>query len=170
MKRERSITQKLKHYAKEIVLFLITMTILMNIISLYKSSDLNKEPLNLANITLIDGSKYTYNKEKPILIHFWATWCPICKLEASNIQTISQNFEVLTIVVKSEEKEIVKYMKENGLNYNVVLDKGGVLATEFNIAAYPTTFIYDKEKNLVFSEVGYTSTFGMWIRMLWAGF
>lgn len=170
MKQERSIIQKLKHYAKEIFFFLITMTILMNIISLYKSSDLNKEPLNLANITLIDGTEYTYNNDKPILIHFWATWCPVCKLEASNIQTISKNFEVLTIVVKSEKEEIVEYMKDNGLNYNVVLDKSGVLATEFNIAAYPTTFIYDKDKNLLFSEVGYTSTFGMWIRMLWAGF
>ncbi len=170
MKKERNITQKLKYYAKEIALFLITVTILMNLISLYKSSDLNKEPLNLVNITLIDGTKYTYNNNKPLLIHFWATWCPICKLEASNIQTISKNYEVLTIAVKSQKKEIIKYMKENHLSYNVIVDKSGFLATEFNIAAYPTTFIYDKDKNLVFSEVGYTSTFGMWIRMLWAGF
>ncbi len=170
MKKERTITQKLKYYAKEIVLFLITVTILMNVISLYKSSELNKEPLNLVNITLINGTKYSYNNDKPILIHFWATWCPICKLEASNIETISKNYEVLSIVVKSEKKDIIKYMRENHLNYNVVVDKSGFLATEFNIAAYPTTFIYDKDKNLVFSEVGYTSTFGMWIRMLWAGF
>jgi len=170
MKKERNITQKLKHYAKEIVLFLITMTILMNLISLYKSSDLNKEPLNLVNITLIDGTEYTYNNDKPILIHFWATWCPVCKVEAPNIETISKNYEVLTIVVKSEKDEVIKYMKENNLTYNVVVDESESLATEFNIAVYPTTFVYNKDKKLVFSEVGYTSTFGMWIRMLWAGF
>ena len=36
MKKERNITQKLKYYAKEIALFLITVTILMNVTSLLR--------------------------------------------------------------------------------------------------------------------------------------
>jgi hypothetical protein len=52
----------------------------------------------------------------------------------------------------------------------VINDSSGFISSEFNIAAFPTTFIYDKEKNLVFSEVGYTSTLGLWLRMLWASF
>ena len=152
--------EKIKHYTKEIVLFLVVMTIFANVISFYKSYDLVKQPLDI---------NYEFKKDKPILIHFWATWCPTCKLEASNIQKISQNYEVLTIAVNSgSNKDIKKYMKERGLSFRFINDADGYFATKFNISAYPTTFIYDKDKNLVFSDVGYTSTLGLYARMLWA--
>lgn len=147
------------------------MTIFANIISLYKSSELNKTPLNLLNISLIEGQKFTIKNDKPILIHFWASWCPTCKLEASNIQKLSEHYEILTIAVKSgSDTELKKYMQDNGFDFNVVNDTSGFISSQFTIAAFPTTFIYDKDKNLVFSEVGYTSTLGLWLRMWWASF
>jgi thiol-disulfide isomerase/thioredoxin len=161
---------KIKHYIKEIILFIIFITILTNVVSLYKSQELNKKPLSLVNTTLLNGEEFQYPHNKPILIHFWATWCPVCKVEASNIQTLSKYYTVLTFAVKSDIDEIKHYMSENNLNFNVVNDKNGFIANEFKIAVYPTTFIYNKEKKLIFSEVGYTSTFGMWVRLLWAEF
>ena len=163
--------EKIIHYAKEIIIFLVVMTILANLVSLYKSSDLNKMPFNLVNITLLDESKYNIDNTKPILIHFWATWCPTCKVEASNIDTISKDYQVISIAVKSGSNlEIQKYMSEKELSFMVVNDDIGLISSEFNIAAYPTTFIYDKNRELVFSEVGYTSTWGLWLRMWWASF
>jgi thioredoxin-related protein len=52
----------------------------------------------------------------------------------------------------------------------VVNDEDGTLAQKFNIKAYPTTFIYDKNQNLKFSEVGYSSYFGLYLRLLWSQF
>lgn len=163
--------EKLKHYAKESIIFIIVMTLFANLVSFYKSGDLNKEPLTDMHLRLIDNSNYTLShrdNSKPILIHFWATWCPTCSLEAANIQSVSENYEVLTIAVKSGEREIIDYMHENDLNFKVVNDKDGLLSSKFKIAAYPTTFIYDKNGELLFGEVGYTSTFGLWLRMWWA--
>ncbi len=162
--------EKLKRYIKEIITFIVVMTIIANIISLYKSSDLSKEKLQAINIELLNNENYSYPNAKPILIHFWATWCPTCKLEASNIQTISEHFDVLSIAVNSgKNSELQKYMKDNNLSYKVLNDKNGFFAQEFKVAVYPTTFIYDKDKNLIFSEVGFTSTLGLWLRMWWAG-
>ena len=163
--------EKIKHYIKEIIIFILVMTIFSNIISLYRSSSLSNEQLDNINIELIDGSLYKQDISRPLLVHFWASWCPTCKLEASNIQTISENFQVLTIAVKSgSNNDIKKYLDKHNFNYNVYNDYNAILARKNNVSAYPTTFIYDKNKNLVFSEVGYTSTFGLWIRMLWAGY
>lgn len=163
--------KKLKHYAKEILYFIITMTILANSISLYKSQELTKEPLKIDTFQLIDGSHYSTLKQKPLLIHFWATWCPTCKLEASNIDFLSKYFEVITIVVNSGNNEKVQnYLKEHDYKFRVVNDENSILASRFNIAGYPTTFIYDGDKKLRFSEVGYTSTPGLYLRMLWAGY
>ena len=162
---------KIKHYIKEIISFIVILTILTNIISLYRSADLNKDKLDISNITLIDNIKYKNINNKPILIHFWATWCPTCNVEASNIQTISKDYEVLTIAVNSKsDANIKKYLKENNLDFKVHHDINGLYSNKFNISVYPTTLIYDKNRDLIFSEVGYTSTFGLWIRMWWAGF
>ncbi len=161
--------QRIKKYAKELITFVVVMTIFTNVVSLYKSGDLNKEPLSIINTTLVDGKKFQYADKKPILIHFWATWCPTCSVEASNIQIISEHYEVLTFAVKSGKSKIDKYMKENSLDFNFVNDESSFIASEFKIAVYPTTFIYDKNREVVFSEVGYTSTWGLWLRMWWAG-
>ena len=161
--------KKLLHYAKEILTFIVVLSILSNVISLYKSSDLSKDTLSIKTLELINDKQFNLQTNKPILIHFWATWCPTCKLESDNIQTLSEHFEVLSIAVKSGSKKDLKiYMKEHNLNYRVYNDENAQIASKFNISVYPTTFIYNGEKKLVFSEVGYTSTFGLWLRMWWA--
>jgi len=162
--------KKIKHYIKEILFFLITMTILANVMSIYRSQDLTKAPLAVDSFKLIDDTTYIIPKNKPILIHFWATWCPTCKLEASNINFLSNYFNVVTIAVKSgNDEEIQDYLNEHNYNFKVVSDINGEISSRYKIAGFPTTFIYDKNKNLMFSEVGYTSTFGLWLRILWAG-
>ncbi len=153
---------KIRHYLKEFILFVIFITIATNVISLYKSQSLTKEPLQL-------NYKFTH-ANKPILVHFWATWCPVCKVEAPNIQQLSKYYNIITIAVKSKDDEINKYMQQNNLDFEVINDEDGFIAEQFKISVYPTTFIYDKDKKLIFSEVGYSSTFGMWIRLLWAEF
>jgi len=163
--------EKLKHYAKELVVIFIIMVVFANIMSFYRSTDLNKNSFSVTNITLYDGTKFNMPNNKPLLVHFWATWCPTCKLEASNIQKISENYEVLTVAVKSGSNlEISQFMQKHKLDFKVLNDDRGSIASEFNIAAYPTTFIYNKNKELIFNEVGYTSTWGLWLRMWWLGY
>jgi thiol-disulfide isomerase/thioredoxin len=161
--------KRVMHYAKETILFIFVMTLFANLISIYKSQDLNKDKLPQIKDRLIDNSLYTTPKNRPLVIHFWATWCPTCKLEAGNIQRVSKKYDVLTIAVKSgSDLEIQKYLQENDLDFKVINDKDGFYSNMFKISAFPTTFIYDKDKKLLFSEVGYTSTFGIWLRLLWA--
>ncbi len=161
--------RKTLYFIKEVAIFVVIVTIAANLLSFYKSGDLNKESLSIKQVSLMGDTNYTINTDKPVLIHFWATWCPTCSLEASNIQNISEKYEVITIAVKSNKDEIDKYMKENYLDFKVVNDENAYLAREFKISAYPTTFIYNKEKDLIFSEVGYTSSLGLYLRMWWAG-
>jgi thiol-disulfide isomerase/thioredoxin len=153
---------KIRHYIKEILLFTVVMIVFANIISMYKSSDLNKESLNI---------NFSYDKNKPILVHIWASWCPTCKLEASNIQTISKDYEVLTFIVKSgSDAKVKEYMQENDFDFKTINDKNGFYSKKFKVSAYPTTLIYNKNQELVFSEVGYTSTLGLKLRMWYASF
>lgn len=169
--KEFNIKKKFLHYIKEIALFLVVMSIFANILSLYKSQDLNKKKLPLNTTRLIDNSIYNPPNDKPIAVHFWATWCPVCKLEADNIERLSKYYEVVSIAVNSgSDYDIHNYLKESNLNYRVINDKDGAIAQEFGVAVYPTTFIYDRNRSLTFSEVGYTSSFGLFSRMIYSSF
>ena len=159
------------HWAKEIATTALLIFILANAISLFRSPELDDK--NLPDITTILTNHELFStadfKNKPLLIHFWATWCPTCKLEASNIQSLSKNFNVLTIAVNSGSNEKINaYLKEHDLNFKVINDEQGHLAREFSVQAYPTSFIYNKDNTLSFTEVGYTSTLGLKLRMWWA--
>ncbi|WP_419677530.1 redoxin domain-containing protein [Aliarcobacter lanthieri] len=159
----------MKEKFKKVIKYLILFVIVLNVVSYYKSLDLNKEKLEIQNFKLIDESIYVVKNDKPLLIHFWATWCPICSLEEQNIEKISKDYEVITIATQSgSSEEIKEYLEKNSLNFKVVNDEEGILSKKFNIKAFPTTFIYDENQNQKFSEVGYTSTLGLYLRMWWS--
>lgn len=163
---------RLKYWAKEIATTALLLIIVTNLISYFRAPDLQDKTLPELNTLLTNQELYsTLNyKNRPLLIHFWATWCPTCKLEASNIQSVSRDYDVLTIAVKSgDDKELNAYLKEHDLNFKVINDQEGVFASQFSVPAFPTSFIYDKEGKLAFTEVGYTSTWGLYLRMWWAG-
>ena len=165
------MNKKLRYYTLEMGKIFLLIFIVSNIISYYKSTDLEKSPLLFERFNLLENKNYEVSKQKPILVHFWATWCSVCKVEGSNIDFIANHFEVVTIAVGSGDDDVIKgYLKQNDFHFNVANDPHSILAKQFNISVYPTTFIYDKEGNLVFSEVGYTSTLGLYLRMFWASF
>ncbi|MAC84513.1 MAG: protein disulfide oxidoreductase [Arcobacter sp.] len=158
--------EKIKKYFKETIIFVVMLTIAMNAMSYYRSLDLNKENLNIENFKLLNNTEYKVQANKPILVHFWATWCPTCKFEAANIEKISKDYEVITIAIQSGSKdEIQKYLNDNNLTFNVVNDDDGFYSRKFNIEVFPTTLIFNKDKELKFSEVGYTTTAGLYSRM-----
>jgi thiol-disulfide isomerase/thioredoxin len=162
--------KKIKSFSKELLIMFVVMVVASNIISLYKSSDLNADKLSLKNLRTIDNKFIDIDNDRPVIVHFWATWCPTCKIEASNIQTLSQNYQVISIAVKSgDNKDIELYLDKHNYDFNTINDYDGFLANIFNISAYPTTLIYDKDNNLVFIDVGYTSTIGLYLRVWLAG-
>ena len=166
------IKKELKHWGKEALILGIMLFITANAISYFRAPDIKDKSLPEISTFLSNGELFSTAdyQGQPILIHFWATWCPTCKLEASNIQTLSEDYKVITIAVKSgSDTKINTYLKEHGFDYKVINDNGGQLSKGFDVQAYPTSLIYDKNSTLRFSEVGYTSTLGLYARMWWAG-
>jgi len=161
--------EKILHYFKEIVFFILFITLFANILSIYKSQEITANKLPNLPMRLIDNSLYKPHLNRPLVVHIWATWCPTCKMEIDNIERIAKNYDTITIAVKSgSDYEIENFLKSNNLSLKVINDRDGSLAQKFHIPAFPTTLIYNKKGELVFSEVGYTSTFGLYLRIWWA--
>ena len=126
---------------------------------------------NINNV-MLNGQHFDLyqNSKGPILIHFWATWCPVCKLEQSNIENISKEHPVITIAMQSgNNEELSEFMREEKLSFMVINDENGVLSHRYNIRGVPVSFIVNKENKIKFVEVGYTTELGLRLRLWWAG-
>ena len=148
----------------------LLIAIMANVISYFRQPELYSNKLQLERMQTLNGGEIDVDMfEDAVMIHFWATWCPVCQTEESNINFISDYFDVVSIAVKSGAPEqVLEYMEKEGVRFTVINDRYGALASEYDVNVFPTTFIYNSEGELVFSEVGYTSILGLYLRMWWA--
>lgn len=119
---------------------------------------------------LIDGSNYQLDPaDGPILVHFWASWCPICRLEQDSIASIAADRPVITIATTSGTRdEVAAYLRDNGLEMPVLLDEEGGLARSWGVSGVPATFVVDREGNIRHAGQGYSTEIGLRLRLWWA--
>lgn len=137
-------------------------------IKLYQQRDLVSGAPPSLNATLLDGQAVSMQayQGKPLLLHFWATWCKICKLEENGISEASKDYQVLTIAMNSgPEVEIEQYLQQHKLSFPVIVDEQGIIAKRFGVHVVPTSFVLDSSGKIAFTEVGLTSIWGLKIRL-----
>jgi thiol-disulfide isomerase/thioredoxin len=106
------------------------------------------------------------SKQKPMLVHFWATWCGICKLEQDSIAALSKDYNVITIAMQSgTDQEVQSYLDEHKLNFEVINDRTGKFVNAYGVRGVPASFIVDSNNHITSSEVGYTTEWGLRFRM-----
>jgi len=99
-------------------------------------------------------------KGKLVLLNFWATWCPPCRLEMPSMERLYQEFkgeglEVVAINFMEREKPITSFLKENGFTFSVLLDKKGEIARDYGVHGLPVTFLIARNGNLLARSMGY---------------
>lgn len=105
-------------------------------------------------------------KGKPVLVAFWATWCPVCKVEDGNLQSVAADHSVLTVAMQSEN--VPRHMQERGLSFATIEDPNASLAAAWNVRGVPSHFVIDGAGNVRFRVVGYATTWGLRARLWWA--
>ena len=93
-------------------------------------------------------------KGKVIFLNFWATWCPPCKKEMPDVESIYKEYgenkkDVIILGVNSEkENEVKKFLKDKGYTFPTVIDENSEVMRKYFIQAFPTSFVIDKEGNI----------------------
>ncbi|RDH82349.1 MAG: protein disulfide oxidoreductase [endosymbiont of Galathealinum brachiosum] len=120
--------------------------------------------------TTLEGEKFDLREyqSKPVLVHFWATWCPVCQFENSNIANLVGDYQVITIASWSEtDVQVRAYLADKGLSMPVIVDEDGEWAKVYGVKAVPSSFIIDPQGVIQFIEKGYTSEIGLRLRLWW---
>ncbi|TAK23323.1 MAG: TlpA family protein disulfide reductase [Chloroflexota bacterium] len=92
----------------------------------------------------------TAARGRPILVNFWATWCPPCRAEMPELDDAARRFASasLTIVAinfKEDTATAERYLRTLNVAFTPLLDIDGAVARAYGINALPTTFAIDRE-------------------------
>ena len=153
---------------KEILTTILIVFVVSLVINYIRRPELPTDYLPESTVRLIDNTEFYMHPGHPLILHFWAVWCPVCKMEAPNINWISKHYPVLTVVVNSgPDQKVMSFLKQHGWSFKVLNDTHNKWAARFRVHALPTTFIFDKKGKLRFVEIGYTTTPGLLVRLWW---
>jgi peroxiredoxin len=111
----------------------------------------------------VDGKTFSLSstKGKVVILDFWATWCPPCRMEIPHFVSLYRDYrnkglEIIGISLDRGGVSAVKsFVKSNGINYPTLMGDNKVTADYGGIRGIPTTFIIDRKGRIVEKYVGY---------------
>ncbi len=84
-----------------------------------------------------------------VLLDFWATWCPPCRVSMPHLEKLRQEFaqKGLTVLgVTTEDADTVEpFIREHKITFPILLDPDGVAARAYRVTAIPRSLIIDRE-------------------------
>lgn len=100
---------------------------------------LTGETVSLADLQTADG--------RPVVLNFWATWCPPCRVEMPFFQRLSDQYAGQVAIVGVNQAEsaakIAPFAEEFGLTYPLLVDEDLKVNNRYGVLNLPTTIFID---------------------------
>ncbi|HET9804173.1 MAG TPA: TlpA disulfide reductase family protein, partial [Candidatus Acidoferrum sp.] len=114
-----------------------------------------------ANFTLTDlhGQRWALREltGKVVLVNFWATWCPPCRKEMPDLETLYRELSDKGLVVLAISDEdagkVAPFIAQAKYTYPILLDPGRIVNDQFVVEGIPKSFVYDRNGKLVAQSI-----------------
>ncbi|HEY3068314.1 MAG TPA: TlpA disulfide reductase family protein [Methylomirabilota bacterium] len=108
-----------------------------------------------------DGTRFRLRDQRGrvVFINFWATWCPPCREEMPSMERLYQQhrdtgFVMVAVAADTNAKSVPAFVKEQKLTFAIALDPQLEVANAYGVRALPSSFIVDKNGELVALALG----------------
>lgn len=119
------------------------------------------EPAPEVTFTYFDGTQGSFADfiGKPLVVNFWASWCPACVAEMPDFQRVHEALgeEVVFLGLNMQEtsREAAEALvASTGVRYVLADDPNGAIYQQFGGFAMPTTIFIDAEGSVVGRQNG----------------
>ncbi len=111
--------------------------------------------------TLLDGTEMSLSslRGKPVVLNFWASWCPPCRAEARTLEKVWEAYkgkgvQFLGVAVNDQEKDAKAFLKEFGITYPNGQDTTTKISASYAITGIPETFFITKDGKIARHWIG----------------
>jgi peroxiredoxin len=126
---------------------------------------LHADPAPAWTLTDLNGKTVRLSdfKGKVVVLDFWATWCPPCREEIPNFIKIQKEWKNkgVTMVGLSMDTttpaDVAAFVKENGMNYPIVMANDKTAEAYGADSGIPFTFVIDRKGQIVARHQGITA-------------
>ena len=109
----------------------------------------------------LDGERYTNQSlaGHPVLIQFWATWCPRCRGDQPVVDAIARDFAdqglvVLAVDIGESKRTVKSYLDRSPRQCKIVLMEDTNLAAVFGAKVVPTYVLIGADGNVAGTQEG----------------
>ena len=115
------------------------------------------QDMNGNNVSLSDF------KGKPVVINFWASWCPPCKAEMPDYEKMYKEYAPKGVVfmmvdLTDGSRETVpiakKFLQDSGYTFTAYFDVKSSAANAYGISSIPTSIFVDRDGNVASGFIG----------------
>jgi peroxiredoxin len=91
----------------------------------------------------------------PVLLVFWATWCPECyaaipEINALTTGPLAEKLQIFGLDFRESRKKVARAVTSRGIRYPVLLDERGEAARAYGIVGIPTYVLIDRRGNVAY--------------------
>ena len=108
-----------------------------------------------------DGKTYSLAdmRGQPVIVNFWATWCPPCRAEMPSMQRAweqldGQGVMVVAVNVGERKEEIDAFVEQVQVDFPLPMDTDMSVSQSWPMRGLPTTFVVDADGRLVYRAQG----------------
>ncbi len=96
---------------------------------------------------------------KPLIVNFWATWCPPCRAEMPSMQRAWEQVEaegigMIAINVGEDAETVQAFLQQVPVSFPLPLDTDSKVTQSWPMRGLPTTFVVSPDGRLVFKATG----------------
>ena len=109
----------------------------------------------------LDGQvrKLSNYRGRVVLVNLWATWCPPCLEEMPLLDHLAREYgprglTVLGVAGDEDRDAVERFVNAQELVFEILLDPGGEVGTQYGITGYPETFVVDRQGRFRLKFVG----------------
>lgn len=108
-------------------------------------------------VTTLDGDTLRLSEfeGQVVLLNFWATWCPPCRLEMPGFQNVWEDYRDRGVVIvglsvdRGDRSQVERWVRQREITYPIAFPPGAVVQAYGGANVLPTSLLINRDGRIV---------------------